>query len=39
MYEAQGKNDKAMNLYKKIKDEYPYSPVANEAKVKLNAAK
>ena len=39
MYEAQGEIEEAMELYNKIKDEYPNSPIANEANIKINAAK
>ena len=39
MYEAQGNKAEAMNLYNRIKNEYPASPVASEAIVKINAAK
>ena len=39
MYEAQGNTAEAMNLYNRIKDEFPSSPVANEAIIKINAAK
>jgi tetratricopeptide (TPR) repeat protein len=39
MYEAQGDIEEAMELYNRIKDEYPNSPVANEANIKINAAK
>ena len=39
MYEAQGDIEDAMELYNKIKDEYPNSPIANEANIKINAAK
>ncbi len=39
MYEAQGKTAEAMELYNRIKNEYPNSPVANEANIKINAAK
>lgn len=39
MYEAQGNTAEAMKLYNRIKNEYPGSPVANEANIKINAAK
>ena len=39
MYEAQGNKAEAMNLYNRIKNEYPTSPVASEAIVKINAEK
>lgn len=39
MYEAQGKTAEALKYYNKIKNEYPNSPVANEANIKINAAK
>ncbi len=39
MYEAQGNTAEAMKLYNRIKDEFPASPVANEAEIKINAAK
>ena len=39
MYEAQGNAAEAMKLYNRIKDEFPASPVANEAEIKINAAK
>ena len=39
MYEAKGKTAEAMELYNRIKNEYPNSPVANEANIKINAAK
>ena len=38
MYEAQGNTAEAINLYNRIKNEYPYSPVAREAEIKINAA-
>jgi tetratricopeptide (TPR) repeat protein len=39
MYEAQGNTAEALKLYNRIKDEFPASPVANEAEIKINAAK
>ena len=39
MYEAQGNTAEAMKLYNSIKNEYPNSPIANEAEIKINAAK
>ena len=39
MYEAQGNAAEAAKLYNRIKDEYPNSPVASEANIKINAAK
>ena len=39
MYEAQGNTAEAMKLYTSIKNEYPNSPIANEAEIKINAAK
>ena len=30
---------RSVELYNKIKDEYPNSPIANEANIKINAAK
>lgn len=39
MYESQGNKEDAMKLYNRIKNEYPHSPIANEAKIKLNIAK
>ena len=39
MYEVQGNTAEAMKLYNRIKNEYPGSPVANEANIKINAAK
>ena len=39
MYETQGNKAEAMNLYYRIKNEDPTSPVASEAIVKINAAK
>ena len=39
MYEAQGNAAEAMKLYNSIKNEYPNSPIANEAEIKINAAK
>ena len=39
MHEAQGNTAEAMKLYNRIKNEYPGSPVANEANIKINAAK
>ena len=39
MYEAQGDVEEALELYNRIKDEYPNSPIANEANIKINAAK
>ena len=38
MYEAQGNTAEAMKLYNSIKNEYPNSPIANEAEIKINAA-
>ena len=39
MYEAQGNKAEALKLYNRINDEYPSSPVAYEANIKINAAK
>lgn len=39
MYETQGNTAEALKLYNRIKNEYPNSPVANEANIKINAAK
>ena len=38
MYEELGNADEALKLYNRIKDEFPYSPVAREANIKINAA-
>lgn len=37
MYEELGNADEALKLYNRIKDEFPYSPVAREANIKINA--
>lgn len=37
MYEVLDNDKEAMNLYNRIKNEYPYSPVAEEAEFKINA--
>lgn len=39
MYEKEGKNDKALELYKRIKKEYPQSPEAANIDKYINSAK
>lgn len=38
MYEKLEKADEALNLYNRIKNEYPNSPAAEDATIKINAA-
>ena len=38
MYEALGNNEEALKLYNRIYTEYPNSPIAREAEMKINAS-